>query len=224
MQTKNRFRLRFNADGESGGSTPPPAPTAAGAPVALNAHGYPDGTPVVEMPAEQQAAYWKHKARKHERRARPDDIDDTVADAAKWRAQQAGNQSPDEKAAQDARDAGRREGAASLLHDAVRAELKAQRPHMTTDELDEFLEDVALEKFLGTDGRLDTDRVGRLAGKLATDPGAGGGAPPEPAPANGGQLLGGVLSRTVAPPKGNAGSVADYREREKARYAAQNTK
>jgi hypothetical protein len=35
----------------------------------LNEHGYPDSTPVADMPAEQQAAYWKHHARKHEQRA-----------------------------------------------------------------------------------------------------------------------------------------------------------
>lgn len=213
------FRLRFiNNEVEGGGDATPPATPQ------LNEHGFPDDTPVAEMPVEQQAAYWRHKARKHERRARPDDYDDTVADAAKWRAHQAENQTPGEAAEQAARDAGRREGAASLLHDAVRAELKAQRPHMTTDELDEFLEDVALDNFLGSDGRLDTDRVGRLAGKLAADPNAGGVTPPEPAPANGGELLGGVLARTVAPPKGNAGSVDEYRERENARYAPSPTK
>ncbi|MEW1551356.1 hypothetical protein [Streptomyces tsukubensis] len=35
----------------------------------LNEHGYPDSTPVADMSAEQQAAYWKHHARKHEARA-----------------------------------------------------------------------------------------------------------------------------------------------------------
>lgn len=35
----------------------------------VNEHGFPDNTPVADMPAEQQAAYWKHHARKHEQRA-----------------------------------------------------------------------------------------------------------------------------------------------------------
>ncbi|WP_008412848.1 hypothetical protein [Streptomyces sp. SM8] len=32
----------------------------------VNEHGYPDATPVADMAAEHQAAYWKHHARKHE--------------------------------------------------------------------------------------------------------------------------------------------------------------
>ncbi|MER5501384.1 hypothetical protein ABT096_29845 [Streptomyces sp. NPDC002561] len=39
--------------------TDPNAPT-------VNEHGYPDATPVAEMPTEHQVAYWKHHARKHE--------------------------------------------------------------------------------------------------------------------------------------------------------------
>lgn len=46
---------------------PEPIVTPAGP--ALNEHGYPDATPVVEMEATHQAAYWKHHARKHEQRA-----------------------------------------------------------------------------------------------------------------------------------------------------------
>ncbi|MEV6684455.1 hypothetical protein AB0N28_03770 [Streptomyces sp. NPDC051130] len=35
----------------------------------LNEHGYPEGTPVADMDAAHQVAYWKHHARKHEARA-----------------------------------------------------------------------------------------------------------------------------------------------------------
>lgn len=35
----------------------------------VNEHGFPDATPVAEMTAAHQAAYWKHHARKHEARA-----------------------------------------------------------------------------------------------------------------------------------------------------------
>lgn len=34
--------------------------------VVVNEHGYPDATPVADMTAEHQVAYWKHHARKHE--------------------------------------------------------------------------------------------------------------------------------------------------------------
>lgn len=48
------------AGGGGGGGT--------GAPQ-VNEHGYPDATPIAEMSAEHQAAYWKHQSRKHEQRA-----------------------------------------------------------------------------------------------------------------------------------------------------------
>lgn len=227
MQKKHaRFtRLRFITDADGGGgAAAAAADDAAAKPEApvLNEHGFPDETPVAQMSAEHQAAYWKHQSRKHEKRSKLAD-DDTLDAAQKWRAQQAANQTPDEKAVQDARDAGRREGAQPMLHDAIRGEIRAQRPHMTTEQLDELLEDVALEKFLGTDGRLDTERVTRLADKLAGAPEQGGGTPPEPDPNAGGQALGFVLGATTPPPAGNAVSVDQFRAAEAARYAAQKT-
>ncbi len=35
----------------------------------VGAHGFPEATPVAEMSAEHQAAYWKYQSRKHEQRA-----------------------------------------------------------------------------------------------------------------------------------------------------------
>lgn len=35
----------------------------------LNEHGFPDATPVADMPPEQAASYWKFQSRKHETRA-----------------------------------------------------------------------------------------------------------------------------------------------------------
>ncbi|MEU7243427.1 hypothetical protein [Streptomyces sparsogenes] len=47
----------------------PVEPTTSPTTPAVNEHGFPDATPVAEMSAEHQAAYWKHHARKHEARA-----------------------------------------------------------------------------------------------------------------------------------------------------------
>lgn len=216
------LRLRFNTDDESGSK-----------PVVKTEEelGFPPNTKPEDMTPDQQLAYWQNDAakwkslsRKHEGRAKPSDFDSIAADAQKWREQQEQNQSPDERALNEARSTGRREGAGTLLHDAVRAELKAQRPHMTTEELNEFLEDVALDKFLGQDGRLDTERVERLAGKLAAAPKPEGDTPPAADPPAGGSALGDVLRRTTAPPKDHAGSVDEYRNRERERYATPNTK
>lgn len=49
--------------------------------VVLNEFGYPDETPVKEMTSEQQVAYWKRQARKHEEAAKkiePGKVDDSV--------------------------------------------------------------------------------------------------------------------------------------------------
>ncbi|WDM16745.1 DUF4355 domain-containing protein [Streptomyces lavenduligriseus] len=46
----------------------PTEPTTPAAPT-VNEHGYPDNTPVVDMSAEHQVAYWKYHARKHQQRA-----------------------------------------------------------------------------------------------------------------------------------------------------------
>ncbi|WP_053352711.1 hypothetical protein [Leucobacter musarum] len=218
-----RFTIDESATTGGGGSSAPATPPADESSTSGDL-GFPANTPVKDMTPEQQAAYWKDRSRKHEKRAKPEDFDDLAADAKRWRDQQEQNQTPDERAVNVARAEGRREGATSLLHDAVRAELKAQRPHMTTDELDEFLEDVALDKFLGQDGRLDTERVERLAGKLATAPNQEGDTPPAADPPAGGSALGDVLRRTTAPPKDHAGSVDEYRTRERERYATPTTK
>lgn len=50
-----------NAGGGGGGG---------GNTVVVNEHGYPDATPVADMTAEHQVAYWKHHARKHEAAAK----------------------------------------------------------------------------------------------------------------------------------------------------------
>lgn len=76
-----RFRDEPNAEeGGSPASKPDPAPpiaeSAPPAPksepkqtAALNEFGFPDKTPVADMPAEQQAAYWRHQSKRHESRS-----------------------------------------------------------------------------------------------------------------------------------------------------------
>jgi hypothetical protein len=54
------FETDPNDQGGSGGGGGGPA---------VNEHGFPDNTPIAEMTAEHQAAYWKHQSRKHEQRA-----------------------------------------------------------------------------------------------------------------------------------------------------------
>ncbi|MEV5319171.1 hypothetical protein AB0K92_16200 [Streptomyces sp. NPDC052687] len=57
-QPWNLFEDDPGAGGGGGGGAPK-----------VNEHGYPDATPVADMSAEHQVAYWRHHARKHEQRA-----------------------------------------------------------------------------------------------------------------------------------------------------------
>lgn len=69
-----------------------------------NERAWPADTPVNEMTAEEQAAYWKHHSRKHEGRAR--DLEDQARkdaeDAAAWRKHQEENKPAEQRATEDA--------------------------------------------------------------------------------------------------------------------------
>lgn len=200
--------LRFAAAGDDEGGSSNDEPQ-----IKLNDHGYPDGTPWKDMEPEHQTNYWRHQARKHEKNRKPDNFDDIVSAAQKWNEKQNEDLPADERALNDARQEGKKEGMGAFLHDAVRAELRALRPHLSVEELDEFLEDVALPKFMTSEGRLDVERVKRLADKLATDPGNGEEEEPTPPPVT----LGDILSRSNKP-GGKTGSVSEARERTLAKY------
>lgn len=65
------------ATGQPAPTTPTPAqPVPSQQPVqaATGERGYPENTPVAEMTVEQQAAYWRHHARKHEDRLKAIDV------------------------------------------------------------------------------------------------------------------------------------------------------
>jgi len=51
-----------------------PAPDQQPAQATAGDRGYPDNTPVADMSVEQQAAYWRHHARKHEDRLKAIDV------------------------------------------------------------------------------------------------------------------------------------------------------
>lgn len=89
--------------------------------------GYPDDTPVAEMTAEQQAAYWKHMARKHENTAKArKDYDDVVAERDKLKK---ATMTDDEKALEEARNRGR----AEALTEAVKVQIDAHIDARVTD-------------------------------------------------------------------------------------------
>lgn len=212
---KNPF-LRFATDGEDGGGAPKSEDL-----------GFPADTPFEDMTVEEKLAFktheadkWKGLSRKHEKNRKPEAFDADMAELAQFRAKQDESLKPDEKAIKDAetaaRAAGRSEGVSKLLASAVRAEFKARAPHLTEEELTEFLEDIEVTeaKFYVND-ELDTERIDRLASRIAK-PEQEEGAP--------NVTLGGVLSRGTAQPKKNSGNArqAAY-ERTKARFPKSET-
>lgn len=216
------IRLRFFSLPAEGGSAAPDggaAPDGAPASPTLNEHGFPDATPVAEMTQEQQTAYWRHKARKHEKNAKPTNFDEIAEKARQFDEQQEAGKTPDQRAVDAAAAAAAASARAEAIQKfgipAVRAQLQAFRPNLTSDEIDELVEDVDMSKFITDDG-VDVDRIKRLADKLTAPTGNGDTPPAAPAP-NGGQALGFLLSNTE-PPQGNAGSVDYYRQQEAERY------
>lgn len=176
--------------------------------VQVGPRGFPENTRWRDMKPEHQTAYWRYQAQKHERDAKA--LREGQGDASKGASNDSDGDA--EAAVRAAREAGRREGVGEFLHDAVRSGFQAQRPNMSLNDLDEFLDDLDLSKFLTDEGRLDTERITRMADKL--DAGGSGDD------TSGKGTLGGVLGGTVPPPSKSAPSVNDVREAERARYVS----
>ena len=102
LRSLNRFTLGaqpgvlFDVEGESGGGVVAPAPTPA--PPVEQATGYPANTPVAEMKPEEQVAYWRTQARKHEDRVKERaDYEDLKAAAAELEQLKAAGMTEQEK-------------------------------------------------------------------------------------------------------------------------------
>ncbi|MDR1265927.1 MAG: hypothetical protein LBK42_10320 [Propionibacteriaceae bacterium] len=137
--------------------------------------GFPAGTPLAEMTVEQQAAYWKHHARRHEGAAKAArDEADQLRKAAL---------TDQEKAVEDVKDAARREGEATdrwrrtAVTEAVIGAAKAAGRY-TTDEdkaavgaLLSMIDPVAL---ITEEGELDRAKIEQAIGRPSNDPPARG--------------------------------------------------
>lgn len=143
-------------------------------------HGFPENTPVAEMTAEQQAAYWQHKARKHEDRAKATkDYDAIKAERDRLKA---ASQTDAEKATEQAvKDAEARATAAALASVAPRlvaAEFKAAGAGKIPDaQLAALISGAHAPSFLTDAGEVDTDKVTQYLAPFVTsssDDGKGG--------------------------------------------------
>lgn len=139
---------------------------------ALNEHGYPDNTPWRQMPAEQQAAYWRHQSRRHEARANAAaDYDDVKAERDRLKA---AGQSDDEKVAEQARtqavEEARAEERAKLAPRLVAAEFKSVgAAKVPAAQLASLIAGAHAPNFLTGDGEVDTDKVTEFLEPFFTD-------------------------------------------------------
>lgn len=149
-----------------------PAPAAVAAPDTPD-RGFPANTPVADMTAEQQVAYYKHQSRRHEERAKGrDDYDQVKAELATLKAS---SMSEQEKAVAEAKAAGRSEALTEANHGAAQAILRATLAARgkSAEDIQDIVGAVNPAAFMGKDGVLDTDKVATYAGKIAGPVGAG---------------------------------------------------
>lgn len=129
--------------------------------------GFPEGTPLEQMNLEQQRNYWKHYARQHESRANARaDYDDVKAKAA--------------KSVNDAKDAGKREGAREAYAKSAAAVLKTSLTSRgkTAEQAQAVVDAANLAAFITDDG-IDTAKVESFVNSIAA-PVKGGGPRPDP--------------------------------------------
>lgn len=156
--------------GESTVTTPPePAPTPASPAAPTPDKGFPADTPVAEMSVEQQAAYWKHQARKHQQRAESrSDYDDLKAKAAEADRIRQERETEHEKAVREAAEKASAEARSAMAPSLVAAEFRAALAgRLTPEQRDALIEDINPSRYLKGDGTVDLDKVRKRADVLA---------------------------------------------------------
>lgn len=146
--------------------TVPPVPQVAGQ---NGPDGYPVNTPLVEMSMEQQTAYWRHHARRHEQRVKDmADYDQLKADKAKYDELISASQTEHEKAIEEARRQGASEAAAKAGDRLVEAYFHAAAVgRLDEDRVNALLDGIDRKRFLAQNGEVDTARVYAYVGNFA---------------------------------------------------------
>jgi hypothetical protein len=134
-----------------------------------DADGFPANTPIAEMTAKQQAAYWKAQARKHEDRVKGMSDYDKYKDAFdEYQRLIAASQTEQEKAVAEARRQGRAEALAEtggqLVEQWVRA---AAAGRLAEESVTALLAGLDRSRFLHDNGGVDTDKVYQFVGSIA---------------------------------------------------------
>src|SRR5690625_1163632 len=125
----------------------------------LNEHGYPDETPIKDMTADQQAAYWKYHAQKHERRSKEREDYDAIK-AERDRLKQS-TMTDAEKQIEEAREEGKALAAQEYSDRMVDAMLRGTlKGHgLKADDIDSRLSFIDRKAFLTDNGEVDSDKV-----------------------------------------------------------------
>jgi hypothetical protein len=156
--------------------------TATDAENSSDSAGYPANTPVAEMNAAQQAAYWKAQSRKHEQRVKslgtPEEIRKLKADAAELEKLRQASMGEQERAVSEARAQAVQETAKEWAQRVVRSELRAATAgRVNPEDFDDLVAPMNLDWFLDADRNVDEAKIRTIAAKLASTNGAGSTGP-----------------------------------------------
>lgn len=180
-ETMNRNRARFagwsmerdgadggdgtDGDGDAGGD----AGSGSGS---TDTNGFPTGTPVEQMTVEQQAAYYRHQARKHEDRNK--DIlkltggkygDDLKADLEELATLRQARMTDSEKAVDEARRTALEEARREFGPRMARLAFETALAHR--DDRDDLIAALNLTSVLTDEGDVDTAKVRTIVEKIA---------------------------------------------------------
>jgi hypothetical protein len=145
---------------------------------------FPAGTAVKDMTPDQAAEYWRHEAKKQQKKApkKPADYDKLQADSAEL-ARIRAEQTPEEQRKEQERlDEARREGenigAERYLKDAVQGKFQALTG-MKDEDADKVFAHLDVRSFVDDEGNLDTSAITEYASTHGSA-GDGGGHGPDP--------------------------------------------
>lgn len=126
--------------------------------------GFPANTPLAEMTPEQQAAYWKDKARKHEGTVKDRaDYDALKAKAARLDELERAGETDTDKAIREAREAGAADAIKTSFDKTAKALLRMglRSANVEDKDIDEIVEQANLSAFADEDGDVDDEKVAR---------------------------------------------------------------
>ncbi|MDY0829127.1 hypothetical protein SK224_08310 [Microbacterium sp. BG28] len=212
----------FNTDNATGGGTGTPPAQETKPEIDGETFDFPLATAIDAMTPEQKAEYWRHQSKKQQRDAAeyrklgtPADLQKLATDAETARLAALSDQ---ERAVEAARAEARAEGAKAYLHDAVQSHIVAitKGPSESYEDavtrVQSALAFADVNLFTSTDGTLDAAKIQQFAQSIA--PVAANGQPQ-----HGSDPLHLVLGSSTPAPQTSGGSVAQYEQAARERFA-----